>query len=578
MSSHGPRLRSYQDDAVDFLRDRRWAILADEPGVGKTAPAIVAADTPTVVICPASVMIHWRREIQRWRPDDAARFHVVSYADRRLHLLRPGTYATVIVDEAHYVKTMTSKRSKLVCRLLRQARGRGYALSGTLVPNRPIELWPLMFAMRMTELEYGPFAFRFAAAYEDERNQLDVRGASNLPELRDLLAPHCLRRTKADVLPELPPKTWRVIALDLPIDEQEKEFSLRDLVRMEEPIAFEAMSDIRHLHGVRKVPLVLEHMRNLLASVNKVLLFAHHRDVIGSLVAGLKEFEPLTLTGDTTPRQRQGRVDLFARSSRNRVFIGQDQAIGTGTDGLQRATSHVVISEGSWVPGELEQWSDRVHRIGTRDNVTIDLLTIEGSIDEHMLRRALEKQGVIDRIMPQSPQKTVDSGTGPALAYSTSEGPTTEKSDPGPRIPRHLHSQDGTHPRSSTKEKSHVSQKINKAFEKLRSGLDDLEEATLEELARIESDAGDDPPADPPAETTSKGTKKKAAKKGPKKKAAAAKLTHDDVRAALLPIVEKYSPEDVDEVLKEFSVTQVSDLEPDQFPAVIKAAEAYLED
>lgn len=366
--------------------------------------AVLAADLPALVVCPASVKVHWKREVARWRPDARGRVRVLSYADRRLAWARPDYYRTVIVDEAHYVKNHESRRSALVCRLLRQVgdRGRVFALSGTLVPNRPIELWALLFAMRITDLPYEDFAYRYASAHLNEWYDLDVRGASNLPELREMLAPHCLRYTKTDVLPELPEKTWRVIALDLPRDRCEKEFSLDDLVKMRESVAFEAMSDILHLHGQRKVPLILEHVRNLLEHERKVVLFAHHRDVIDNLEAGLKEFRPVTVTGSLRPVRRQAAVDRFRRSTGCRVFIGQGQAAGTGTDGLQGVTGRMVIAEGSWVPGDLEQWSDRIHRIGTRHPVEIDLLTIEGSIDEHMLRRALQKQGVIDQIVPEN--------------------------------------------------------------------------------------------------------------------------------------------------------------------------------
>jgi SWI/SNF-related matrix-associated actin-dependent regulator 1 of chromatin subfamily A len=94
-------------------------------------------------------------------------------------------------------------------------------------------------------------------------------------------------------------------------------------------------------------------------------------------------------------------VDRFQDpTSKTRVFLGQTEAAGVGLN--LTAASHVVFAEGSWVPSTLEQAADRAHRIGTKKNVTADLLTISGSIDEHMLRRALEKRKVVDQIMPQN--------------------------------------------------------------------------------------------------------------------------------------------------------------------------------
>jgi SWI/SNF-related matrix-associated actin-dependent regulator 1 of chromatin subfamily A len=282
---HRPIPYHYQDHSVEFLLARHHSILAHEPGLGKSMISIRAAELPCLVVAPACVMINWRREIDLWRRQARRAFDVVSYADPGLDRVDPRQYKTLIVDEAHYVKNHKAKRAKLVCGLIRRVgrRGRVYALSGTLVPNRPIELWALLYAMEITRRSYASFAFEYAAAFEDEWGELNVRGASHLPKLRRILGRHCLRYTKQDVLPELPDLTWRVLALDLPIPRREKEFSLRDLRRMREPVAFEAMSEVLRIHGERKVPLVAEHVRDLLAGVRKLIVFAHHRDVILTL-------------------------------------------------------------------------------------------------------------------------------------------------------------------------------------------------------------------------------------------------------------------------------------------------------
>jgi len=380
--------------------------------------SILAADLPALVVAPASVKINWRREIETWRRRSTRAWDVVSYADSNLDQVDPRQYKTLVVDEVHYVKNPEAKRSRLVCGLIRKVgkKGRVFALSGTLVPNRPIELWPLLYAMRVTRRSFAGFALKFAAAYENEWGELDVRGASNLPRLRRLLRPHCLRYRKGDVLPELPDKTWRVMALDLPVPSREKDFSLRDLRRMREPVAFEAMSDVLKLHGQRKVPLAAQHVKDLLEAVPKVILFAHHRDVIHALAGELKRYHPVMVMGGQTPRRRQAAVDRFQeQGSRTRLFIGQVEAAGVGLN--LTAASHVVFAEASWVPSTLEQAADRAHRIGSTGNVTVDLLTISGSIDEHMLRRALEKKEVVDQVVPENHPFTPDE-VGARILYS----------------------------------------------------------------------------------------------------------------------------------------------------------------
>lgn len=366
--------------------------------------AILSADLPALVVCPASVMVNWRREIEMWRPEAASKFRIMSYASPRFVSIRARDYGTVILDECHYVKNPEAKRSRLACGLLRYIgrRGKAFALSGTPIPNRPIELWPLLYSMRITDLSYVDFAFRYASAFENQWHELDVRGASNLSELRALLAPSMIRFTKEQVLPELPPKTWRVLALNLPPDTREKEWSRVDVKRMDPGVAFEAMSDVLHLHGIRKVPLVAEHVKNLLASVHKVLLFAHHRDVIAALAGELRAFHPVTVLGGQTSARKQAAVDHFQDpKSKTRLFIGQVEAAGVGLN--LTAASHVVFAEASWVPSTLEQAADRAHRIGTKGNVTVDLLTIHRSIDEHMLRRALEKLDVVNQVVSETP-------------------------------------------------------------------------------------------------------------------------------------------------------------------------------
>ncbi|MCI0548163.1 MAG: SNF2-related protein, partial [Candidatus Rokubacteria bacterium] len=245
-----PTLRAYQRAGIDFLASRSRAILADEPGLGKTCQALLAAKLaglPLLVVCPPAVAIHWRREADLWLgPAQAARaVRVYGFYDKALVDLEADTFSTVVVDEVHWIKTPGSIRSKRACRLLARTGGRAWALSGTLVPNRPVELWPAMLALGLLPPEYQAweaFTGQFCGPKETPWG-VDVTGASNLPELRELLRPHVLRRTKAEIMPELPPKVWRVLALDLPLAHREKDLDRRELARLREPVAFEALSD-----------------------------------------------------------------------------------------------------------------------------------------------------------------------------------------------------------------------------------------------------------------------------------------------------------------------------------------------
>ncbi len=399
-----PALYHYQDESVKWLRQVRRGILAHEPGLGKTACAIMAADLPCFVVCPASLVINWCLEILKWRPADADAFRVYSYSDPRLSAIRAKDWRTIVVDEAHYCKNPGAKRTVKVCSLLAGVGdGMAFALTGTPVPNRPIELWPLLFTLGATDMSLESFGVRYASGYTDERGQWNFRGASHLEELKELLAPHLLRYTKAEVMPQLPPKHWRVIALDLPQVEQEKAFDLASLDQMELDVAFEALSDVLHMHGVRKTPAAIEYIDDLVQGGTKVVTFAYHRDVLAALCEGLEArgHRVVWLHGEMGLAARQAAVEAFQDDSCGvQVFVGQITAAGVGL--TLTASSHVVFVESSWVPAVLDQAADRCHRIGTTDSVQVDLLTISGSIDEVQLRRVLQKQRVIQRIVPEN--------------------------------------------------------------------------------------------------------------------------------------------------------------------------------
>lgn len=397
-----PTLYHFQERTLDFVRERHHSLVGNEPGLGKTCCAILAAEMPCFVVCPASVRLHWLREIQRWRPQDADQFTVWSYSDRDLFLANAREYATLVIDEVHYVKSPTSIRSRLVCGLARRVgrHGKVISLSGTLVPNRPIELWPILWACRMTDMSYEEFAFRYAAAWVDEWGELDVTGSSHEAELQELIRPHAIRFLKSDVLTELPELQFRVLALDLPPGEAEKPFTLEAVRRMREPLAMEALSAVLAEQGRRKLPLVAEHCKSALEEEDKIVVFAHHREMIEQLRRKLALYKPVHLWGGLTARKKDEAIQRFRADPECRVFVGQIQAAGTGVDGLQDACSRAIFAEGSWVPSDFQQCGGRLHRYGQREAVVADVLTIDGSIDEHMVRRALEKQEVVDRILP----------------------------------------------------------------------------------------------------------------------------------------------------------------------------------
>jgi SWI/SNF-related matrix-associated actin-dependent regulator 1 of chromatin subfamily A len=416
----------YQVEGIEFARSRKSVLFGDEMGLGKTVEAIgVINCTPGInsvlVVCPATLRLNWRRELDKWLVREVESV-VINY-DQLHKLDRSRSYDICILDECTYIKNKSSKRSRL-CRGIRARRK--LALSGTPILNRPAELWHILHWLAPDKWplsSWMKFTLRFCGAYRRwiGRKQIwDVSGATHLDELRELLAPLMIRRLKRDVLKELPEKFHQLI--ELPIDGMTGELKRKiaevnrvvsamdtqyaqDVAKLEGALSvvWEEMAQLRHQVGLEKVPMAVELIRDALESGEKVVVFAHHRDVIASLKAALNDFGPVVVHGSVSPENRQLAVDLFQHDSHVRVFIGQIQAAGVGI--TLTAASHVVFVESDWTPGVMSQAEDRCHRIGQKDSVLVQTLVLENSLDARMAKTLLKKQRIIELVLDVAPKE-----------------------------------------------------------------------------------------------------------------------------------------------------------------------------
>jgi SWI/SNF-related matrix-associated actin-dependent regulator 1 of chromatin subfamily A len=456
----GCELYPYQRAGVAYMT-ARWGVLqADEMGLGKTIQVLASVNAlrleHVLVICPKSLAATWVREAMKWLIHTsvstmsrhmlgervasgvnlASSLLVVTYEEAKKYFatLAASYWDCVVVDEAHLVKNPKAQRSKTVYALAAKAPRR-WLLTGTPVPNKPVELFPLLALADSDEWNLGGAGYwRFARRYCDAqkkpirckrdaprayqtsdgwfRDVMTVDGASNLEELQERLrSTVMIRRLKADVLADLPPKVRQVIELPAngaraalraeqklvtqtlgePVDWAE---AVRQL-HASDPVAFAELARVRAETALAKVPAVLEHVRMALeGGVSKLLLWGHHHAVIDALVAGLADYSPAELTGRTSSEDRQAAVDRFQTDPACRVFVGSIQAGGVGL--TLTAASLVLFAESSWVPAENTQAEDRAHRIGQRDTVTVQHLALEGSLDAHILQTVLAKQQVAD--------------------------------------------------------------------------------------------------------------------------------------------------------------------------------------
>lgn len=357
--------------------------------------------------------------------------------------LRPAVpWDLVILDESAAIKNRDAKRTMAIVGRRAQPR-KGLAeippiparfrlcLSGTPMENRPEELWTTLYFL--DPARWGSF-WSYAKRYCGMINNgfgVDTSGATNLDELQRILRETIMiRRRKADVLTELPPKTRIVVELDTDgledvIADEERTFNRfrEDLesaqTRIElarasdndeefkaavkglasSTVAFTEMARVRHTTAVAKVPQMIEAIREDLEEAGKLIVFGHHRDVLQPIAAAFPG--SVMITGETPAELRQGICDRFQTDPDCRLFVGSIRACGEGL--TLTAAKLVVFAEEDWVPGKVSQAEDRAHRIGQRDNVLVKHYVLPGTIDARMIQTIVAKQEIIDKALDNDP-------------------------------------------------------------------------------------------------------------------------------------------------------------------------------
>lgn len=444
----GLQYKDFQRAGVEFMQGRPSVLLADDMGLGKTIQAIglynvLAEDRhkrgadklSVLVVCPASPKRNWRREFMKWAIDAPqvgiaegdklpnTRVVVINYdiVGRHIDTLKSRCWDMLVLDECQYLKNTKAQRTQAIYgyRFTPGLKaGVKLALTGTPILNRPIELFStLKFLQPEGWKDKHSFAMRYCAAHQT-RWGWDYNGAANLEELqRRLRSTLMLRRLKKDVLRELPPKQRQVIEIDpdaagrkvlrreramwgdildrhadSPLTEEEYRQVIRSMAGGGQ-VGFTEMSTVRRENGEAKVGMVIDHLKDCLESVQKIVVFAHHKSVISAL-SGEFGKECVVVDGSTPNAKRDEAVTRFQTDPTCRVFIGEIIAAGTAI--TLTAASLVVFAELDWVPGNVTQAEDRCHRIGQMESVLIHHLVLAGSIDAVMAKTIVHKQEIID--------------------------------------------------------------------------------------------------------------------------------------------------------------------------------------
>ena len=404
------KLYPHQEQSKQFLLDTKRAILADQPRVGKTLPTAAAAleHLPALIVCPAIAKTVWEAAFNKLSnatvrvvngKNDAMKttdHQVVIINYDLLQYFNNAGYQTLVLDECHRVKNPLAKRTTSAALLMKQI-GRVYALSGTPIPNRPIELWPILHGLGIYRGGWYDFAARYAKMWKAPWG-LDVSGSSNIAELKALMKPHVMRRKKEDVFKDYQDPQVSLITFDLPNDKREQQFDADALVANPNALlAFEGLAEIMKEAGMRKVDAAAEFIDDLLNAGEPVVVFAHHKDVVGKLCDELRVHKPVTVVGDTPRAQRDKAIADF-QSGKTKCIVGNVQSMSEGVD--LSAADTIVFVECTWSTSALEQASSRVENIAKHGvKPIIYILTIRASLDHTVLSKILKKQNIINQII-----------------------------------------------------------------------------------------------------------------------------------------------------------------------------------
>ncbi|XP_049426556.1 DNA annealing helicase and endonuclease ZRANB3 isoform X2 [Epinephelus fuscoguttatus] len=423
------RLMPFQREGVEFALSKNGrCMIADEMGLGKTVQAIAVAyafrqEWPLLVVVPSSLKYPWIEELERWIPElqpgdinlvenkshtmgiSTSKVTVLGYGllttDARLlvETLSRQRFAVVVVDESHYLKSRNAARTKILVPFIQSAK-RAILLTGTPALGRPEELFMQIDALYPKRFgTWSDYAKKYCNAhyrYFGAHRQWDCRGASNLEELHQRLSEIMIRRLKAEVLSQLPPKIRQRIPFDLP-KEAAKEASASfaewerlmkglgsGVAAMDNPFT-QVMSLVTQMYkqtAIAKAGAVKDYIKMMLeAEQLKFLVFAHHLTMLQACTEAAIEAKAgyIRIDGSVPSSERIQLVHKFQSDPDTRVAILSIQAAGQGL--TFTAASHVVFAELYWNPGQIKQAEDRAHRIGQTSSVNVHYLIAKGTFD-----------------------------------------------------------------------------------------------------------------------------------------------------------------------------------------------------
>lgn len=421
------KLRPFQEIGVGFIESQGGRVLVgDEMGLGKTIQTLAwlqykgSSALPAVVVCPCSLKGNWEKECKEWTTldyqilsgrqtlgvppysDQSNKIYIVNYdvLDNWKDIL--GFTKTVILDEVHMVKNPKALRTKAVKKFCK-SKSHIIALSGTPIINRPIEFFTTLNILAPTTFnKYWDYAQRYCDAKHNGFGW-DLSGASNTDELHQRLDGNVMiRRLKADVLKDLPPKTQTTIPLELGGNEGIYASAMREALGVWQDEKPDPLKDITQISKLRqaaveaKFDLCCEWIDNFLETGKKLVVFNIHHKTTDRLMKRYNKIA-IALDGRADSRIRSRIVERFQTETEIQMLIGNIQVAGIGW--TLTAAQDAVFLEFPWTPGELSQAEDRIHRIGQRGATNIYYLVAQETLEEDIIELINKKRKVVGTVL-----------------------------------------------------------------------------------------------------------------------------------------------------------------------------------
>ena len=400
-------LRRYQEWGVKYILHQERVLLGDEMGLGKTVQAIATmvslrntGGTHFIVVCPASVITNWCREIRKMSLLSVTKVHGAGRKAALESWIKTGgvavtTYETVaycklpddfkfkllVVDEAHYIKNPGARRSINVKNLSVYAE-RLLFMTGTALENKVDEMISLIRILQ-PEIASKVQGMVFMAS---------------APQFREAVSPVYYRRKREDVLTELPEliesREWCTLTRN------EETFYEQAVLSKNYAEARRVSWNVDDLKDSSKAARLLELIDEAKSGGRKVIVFSFFRDTLRKVSILLGDLCMNPINGSVTPQRRQEIIDEFDKAPAGNVLVAQIQAGGTGLN-IQSA-SVVILCEPQFKPSIENQAISRAYRMGQTRNVLVYRLLCEDKVDEKIMSTLESKQAIFDAFADKS--------------------------------------------------------------------------------------------------------------------------------------------------------------------------------